>query len=112
MAGRHPSCLRRATLRWVRSTQPSGVTRIYLTHPAWADFVGEGLDELLVASRNSPMVLARAVTNLTRLAEHVPPDRRSGVSSRLERAREYLCAGRLVPPSKPDDHLPHQEVSR
>jgi uncharacterized membrane protein len=91
---------------------PSGVTRIYLTHPAWADFVGEGLDELLVASRNSPMVLARAVTNLTRLAGHVPPDRRSDVSSRLERAREYLCAGRLVPPSKPDDPLSHQEVSR
>jgi uncharacterized membrane protein len=85
---------------------PSGVTRIYLTHPAWADFVGEGLDELLVASRNSPMVLARAVTNLTRLAGHVPPDRRSDVSSRLERAREYLRAGRLVPPSKPDDPLP------
>jgi uncharacterized membrane protein len=83
---------------------PSGVTRIYLDLPAWADFVGEGLDELLVASRNSPMVLARAITNLTRLAGRVPPDRRSDVSSRLERAREYLLAGRLEP-SKPDDPL-------
>jgi len=84
----------------------SGVTRIHLDLPVWDDFVGEGLDELLVASMNSPMVLARAVTNLTRLAGQVAPDRRSDVSSRLERAREYLHAGRLVPTSKPDDPLP------
>jgi uncharacterized membrane protein len=90
----------------------SGVTRIHLDIPVWEDFVGEGLDELLVASMSSPMVLARAETNLTRLAEHVPPGRRSEVSSRLERAREYLRAGRQLPPSKPDDRLPHQEVSR
>jgi uncharacterized membrane protein len=91
---------------------PSGATRIHLVLPVWEDFVGEGLDELLVASMNSPMVLERAVTNLSRLAEHVPPDRRSDVNSRLERARAYLRAGRLVPPSEPDDPLPHQEVSR
>jgi uncharacterized membrane protein len=85
---------------------PSGVTRIHLDLPVWEDFVGEGLDELLVASMNSPMVLARAEANLTRLAERVPPDRHSEVSSRLERARQYLRAGRLVSPSKPDDPLP------
>jgi hypothetical protein len=73
---------------------PSAVTRTYLTHSAWADFVGEGLHELLVASRNSSMVLARAVTNLRRLAGHVPPDRRSDVSSRIERI--------LAPPESPD----------
>jgi hypothetical protein len=38
------------------------------------------------------MVLARAVTNLTRLDGHVPPD--------------YLRAGRLVPPARPDDSRP------
>jgi uncharacterized membrane protein len=91
---------------------PNGATRIHLVLPVWEDFVGEGLDELLVASMNSPMVLARAETNLSRLAEHVPPDRRSDVDSRLERARAYLRAGRLVPPSEPDDPLPHQGVSR
>jgi uncharacterized membrane protein len=90
----------------VGAISPSGVTRIHLDLPVWEDFVGEGLDELLVASMSSPMVLTRAVTNLTRLAEHVPPGRRSDVSSRLERAREYLHAGRLVSPSEPDDPLP------
>jgi len=51
---------------------PGGVTRIHLDLPAWADFVSEGLDELLVALRNSPMVLARAMTTLTRLAAQAP----------------------------------------
>jgi LuxR family transcriptional regulator, maltose regulon positive regulatory protein len=37
------------------------------------------------------MVLARAVTNLTRLAGHVPPDRRSDVSRRLERPRAAVA---------------------
>jgi uncharacterized membrane protein len=84
---------------------PSGVTRIHLDLPAWADFVGEGLDELLVASRDSPMVLARAKTTLSRLARQVPPDRLPDVSSRLQQVHEYLRAGRLEP-SKPDNALP------
>jgi uncharacterized membrane protein len=84
---------------------PSGVTPIHLDLPAWADFVGEGLDELLVDSRDSPMVLARAMTNLDRLARQVPPDRLSDVSSRLQQVHEYLRAGRLEP-SEPDDALP------
>jgi uncharacterized membrane protein len=83
----------------------SGVTRIHVDLPAWADFVGEGLDELLAASKDSPMVLARAEANLTRLAGQVPPDRLSDVSSRLEQVHEYLHAGRREP-SKPDDPLP------
>ena len=84
---------------------PSGVTRIHLDLPAWADFVGEGLDELLVASRSSPMVLARAMTNLTRLAKEVPPDRLSDVSSRLEQVHVYVRAGGLEL-TKPDDPFP------
>jgi uncharacterized membrane protein len=83
----------------------AGVAQIHVELPAWADFVGEGLDELLVVSRNSPMVLERAVTTLTRLARQVPPDRLSDVSSRLEQAHEYLRAQRLEP-AKPDDPLP------
>jgi hypothetical protein len=81
------------------------VTRIHLDLPAWADFVGEGLDELLVASRNSPMVLDRAMTTLTHLARRVPPDRLPDVSSRLEQVYEYARAGRQEL-SKPDDPLP------
>jgi uncharacterized membrane protein len=71
---------------------PGGTTRIHLDLPAWADFVGEGLDELLVASKNSPMVLEGAVTTLTRLAGHVPPDRLPEVSGRLQQLHEYLHA--------------------
>jgi uncharacterized membrane protein len=87
---------------------PSGVTRIYLDLPAWADFVGEGLDELLVASRNSPMVLTRAMTNLTRLAGQMPPDRLSEVDDRLQLVHEYLRAG-PVEPRTPDDPIGPQE---
>jgi uncharacterized membrane protein len=90
---------------------PSGVTRIHVELPTWADFVGEGLDELLLVSRNSPMVLERAATTLTRLAGQVPPDRLSDVSSRLEQVHEYLSARRLEP-SKPDDPLPEPRNPR
>jgi uncharacterized membrane protein len=94
---------------------PSGVTRVHLTLPAWAHFVGEGLDELLVASRDSPMVLARARTTLTYLARRVPPDRLSDINSRLKLVGEFLRAGPPEPgirgsghpePDKPSDHLP------
>jgi uncharacterized membrane protein len=74
-------------------TSPSGATRIHLDLPAWADFVGEGLDELLVASMNSPMVLERALKNLTHLAARVPPDRLSDVSSRVQQVRAFLAPG-------------------
>jgi uncharacterized membrane protein len=84
---------------------PSRVTRIHLKLPAWADFVAEGLDELLVASKNSPMVLLRAKTTLSRLAGQVPPDRLPDLSRRLQQVDEYLLAGRLEP-STPDEPLP------
>jgi uncharacterized membrane protein len=71
---------------------PDGVTRVYLDLPAWADFVGEGFDELLVVAKNSPMTLGRAQKTLTRLAELVPPDRLPDVTSRLQQVREYLGA--------------------
>jgi uncharacterized membrane protein len=74
-------------------TSPSGATRIHLDLPAWSDFVGEGLDELLVASRSSPMVLTRAQKNLIDLAARVPPDRLSDVSIRLQRVRELMAPG-------------------
>jgi uncharacterized membrane protein len=84
----------------------SGEIRIYVDLPTWGDFVGEGLDELLVAARNSPMVLGRARTILTRLAGQVPPDRRSDVNRRIRQVDAYIRAGHLVPPSTPDDPLP------
>jgi hypothetical protein len=90
----------------------SGETRIYVDLPTWDDFVGEGIDELLVAAQNSPMVLGRAKTNLTRLAEQVSPDRRSDVNRRIRQVDAYIRAGGLVLPGMPDDPLSHQEISR
>jgi uncharacterized membrane protein len=61
----------------------SDVTRINLEVPTWTDFLSEGVDELLVASRNSPMMLARARATLSGLAGQCPRDRRSDVEARL-----------------------------
>jgi uncharacterized membrane protein len=71
---------------------PDGVTRIHLNLPAWADFVGEGFDELLVAARNSPMVLGRFETTLTQLSRQVPQDRLADITSRLQQVHEYRGA--------------------
>jgi uncharacterized membrane protein len=76
---------------------PTGLTRIHLEVPVWDDFVSEGLDELLVASRNSPMVLARATTALTRLADQSPDDRISEVKTRLRVVQEYFRVGQPEP---------------
>jgi uncharacterized membrane protein len=68
-------------------SSPAGVTRAYLDVPSWDEFLSEGLDELLVSSKNSPMVLARAIAALTSLSDQAPPDRRAAVDARLCRAR-------------------------
>jgi uncharacterized membrane protein len=73
----------------------TGVTRVHLDVPTWDDFVSEGLDELLVASRNSPMVLARGLIALTGLAGHSPDDRAPEVRTRLGRVQEYLAVQQL-----------------
>jgi hypothetical protein len=51
------------------------------------------------------MVLARAMTTLTRLTAQAPPDRLSDVSTRLPQVHQYLRAGPLEP-SEPHDPLP------
>jgi uncharacterized membrane protein len=76
---------------------PTGLTRIHLDFPVWDDFVSEGLDELLIASRNSPMVLARATTALTRLAGQSPDDRMAEVQTRLRWVQEHLGVGQPEP---------------
>ena len=73
----------------------SGETRVYVHLPTWGEFVGEGLDELLVAARNSPMVLERARANLARLSGHLPLDRRPDVDSRIQQVDAYVRAGHL-----------------
>jgi uncharacterized membrane protein len=83
---------------------PTGLVRIHLDVPVWEDFVSEGLDELLVASRNSPMVLARAMTALTRLAGQSPDDRMPEVQTRLRRVQEHLGVG-PPEPSHPNGPL-------
>jgi uncharacterized membrane protein len=66
----------------------TGVARIYLDVPVWEDFVSEGVDELLVASRNSPMVMSRALAALTRLSDQLPDGRRPEVETRVRRIQE------------------------
>jgi uncharacterized membrane protein len=65
----------------VKST--SDVTRVDLDVPTWPEFLSEGVDELLFASVNSPMMLARARVSLTGLAGRCSTDRRVVVESRL-----------------------------
>lgn len=76
-------------------TAADGAARIHLDLPEWADYVGEGLDELLVAAQNSPMVLERALTDLTRLAEQVPAGRLPEVTGLLPRVHACLRAQRV-----------------
>ncbi|MFB9743277.1 DUF2254 family protein [Pseudonocardia sulfidoxydans] len=82
-------------------TAPGSATRIHLDLPGWADYVDEGLDELLAASRHSPMVLERAVPTVTRLADQVPPDRLPEVAGRLQRLHAHLRALRLETDTPP-----------
>ena len=69
-----------------------GGTRVELNLPGWPDFVSEGLDELLVASGNSPMVLAKAAETLAGLERHCPPDRGPELARRLRWVEEALAA--------------------
>jgi uncharacterized membrane protein len=68
-----------------------GGTRVYLNLPGWTDFMSEGLDELLIASRTSPMVLAKAVETLSELERQCPPDRRPELARRLRWVEEALA---------------------
>ncbi|RTL63339.1 MAG: DUF2254 domain-containing protein [Pseudonocardiaceae bacterium] len=74
---------------------PGGATRVHLDLPDWADYVGEGLDELLLTAKNSPLVLERGLTTVTRLAEQVPADRLPEVAGVLQRLHAYLRALRV-----------------
>jgi uncharacterized membrane protein len=66
---------------------PDGAIRVRLAMPTWNDFVCEGLDELLAAANASPMMLTRAITTLSQLAEVTPPTRRPDLEARLQSVR-------------------------
>ena len=64
-------------------TSPTGAVRVQLEMPAWSDFVGEGLDDLLAVAGTSPMMVQRATATLRDLADETPHSRRSDVQARL-----------------------------
>jgi hypothetical protein len=64
-------------------TSPTGAVRVQLEMPAWSDFVGEGLDDLLAAAGASPMMVRRVTATLRDLADQTPHTRRSEVQARL-----------------------------
>jgi uncharacterized membrane protein len=68
----------------------AGAVRVVLTMPTWEDFVAETLDDLALASIQSPMVLNRLRTLLMDLEMAVPEFRRPPI-----RPRQRLVERRL-----------------
>jgi hypothetical protein len=64
---------------------------VVLALPSWDDYLRMALDDLIEAVSRSPMVLLRARALLAGLADE-PPQRRSSITWRLQRAEE-LAAG-------------------
>lgn len=69
---------------------PSGLVRVILRMPTWEDFVAETLDDLTLASVQSPMVLNRIRALLRDLEPAVPAFRRAPI-----RRRQQLVERRL-----------------
>lgn len=83
-----------------------GRPTVWLDVPEWTDYVTEGLDELLIASGRSPLVLARAKTSLSRVAKMAAESRKAAIEVRLSWIRERLgeadpFAGHQRPGSSP-----------
>jgi uncharacterized membrane protein len=75
----------------------TGATRVWLHLPVWADFVSEGLDELLAVSTNSATMLARASTTLTTLAEQTPEANKTDIERRSRWVQQALLARPNLP---------------
>lgn len=62
-----------------------------LALPSWDDYLQTALDDLIESASRSPMVLLRARTLLTDLLNAAPPQRRSSITWRLQRAEELAA---------------------
>ncbi|WP_328319787.1 DUF2254 family protein [Streptomyces sp. NBC_00388] len=67
----------------LRVADPDGQVRVVVRRPAWEDLVRTGLDDVIAAGVNSPMVLARIRVLLQRLASAVPPAGQALLERRL-----------------------------
>lgn len=70
----------------------AGAVTVVLALPSWDDYLRIALDDVIEAGSRSPMVLLRARALLAGLLDAAPPQRRSPVTWRLQRAEE-LAAG-------------------
>ena len=70
----------------------AGAVKVVLALPSWDDYLQTAVDDLIESASRSPMVLLRARTLLTGLLNAAPPQRRSSITWRLQRAEE-LAAG-------------------
>ena len=70
----------------------AGTVRVVLALPSWDDYLGIGLDDLIEAAAQSPMVLLRARALLTTLLNAAPPARQPPLTRRLQRAEQLGAA--------------------
>jgi uncharacterized membrane protein len=70
----------------------AGAVAVVLALPSWDDYLRIALDDLIEAGSRSPMTLLQARALLTALLNAAPPQRRSSITWRLQRAEE-LAAG-------------------
>jgi uncharacterized membrane protein len=70
----------------------AGAVTVVLALPSWDDYLRIALDDLIESGSRSPMVLLRARALLAGLADVAPPQRRSSITWRRQRAEE-LAAG-------------------
>ncbi|MFZ0186098.1 MAG: DUF2254 family protein [Streptosporangiaceae bacterium] len=69
----------------------AGAVKVVLALPSWDDYLQTALDDLIESASRSPMVLLRARTLLTDLLNAAPPQRRSSITWRLQRAEELAA---------------------
>ena len=70
----------------------AGAVKVVLALPSWDDYLRIAFDDLIEAGARSPMVLLQARALLADLLNAAPPQRRSSITWRLQRAEE-LAAG-------------------
>jgi uncharacterized membrane protein len=69
-----------------------GSVKVVLALPSWDDYLRIALDDLIESGARSPMVLLRARALLAGLLDAAPPQRRSSITWRLQRAEELAAS--------------------
>ncbi|MER5982939.1 DUF2254 family protein [Streptomyces sp. NPDC001787] len=87
----------------LRVTGPDGAVRVVIRRPPWEDFVRTGIDDVIVAALNSPLVLTRLRTLLADLEPGAHPHGRELLNRRRawverEMADRFPVLWREAPP--------------